>query len=42
MAVTGVDLDVRPLSPTIGAEIRGVDCVADLDGHAQKPGCSAP
>jgi alpha-ketoglutarate-dependent taurine dioxygenase len=26
-----VDLDVRPLSPTIGAEIRGVDCAADLD-----------
>jgi alpha-ketoglutarate-dependent taurine dioxygenase len=25
-----VDLDVRPLSPTIGAEIRGVDCAADL------------
>jgi taurine dioxygenase len=26
-----VDLDVRPLSPTIGAEIHGVDCAADLD-----------
>jgi taurine dioxygenase len=26
-----IDLDVRPLSPTIGAEIRGVDCAADLD-----------
>ena len=25
------DLDVRPLSPTIGAEIHGVDCAADLD-----------
>ena len=25
-----VDLDVRPLSPTIGAEIRGFDCSADL------------
>lgn len=26
-----VDLDVRPLSPTIGAEIHGIDCAADLD-----------
>jgi len=26
-----VDLDVRPLSPTIGAEIHGIDCSADLD-----------
>jgi taurine dioxygenase len=26
-----VDLDVRLLSPTIGAEINGVDCAADLD-----------
>ncbi len=30
MPPTAVDLDVRPLSPTIGAEIRGVDCSADL------------
>ncbi len=29
-----VDLDVRPLSPTIGAEIRGLDCAADLDDGA--------
>jgi alpha-ketoglutarate-dependent taurine dioxygenase len=27
---TTVDLDVRPLSPTIGAEIHGVDCAGDL------------
>ena len=26
-----VDLDVRPLSPTIGAEIHGIDCAAELD-----------
>jgi alpha-ketoglutarate-dependent taurine dioxygenase len=26
-----VDLDVRPLSPTIGAEIRGIDCAGPLD-----------
>ena len=26
-----VDLDVRALSPTIGAEIHGIDCAADLD-----------
>jgi len=32
VAVTeiGADFDVRPLSPTIGAEIRGVDCASDL------------
>ena len=30
MATTKVSLDVRPLSPTIGAEIRGVDCAAEL------------
>jgi taurine dioxygenase len=30
MAVAKVSLDVRPLSPTIGAEIRGVDCASDL------------
>jgi alpha-ketoglutarate-dependent taurine dioxygenase len=30
MTGTAVDLDVRPLSATIGAEIRGVDCSADL------------
>jgi alpha-ketoglutarate-dependent taurine dioxygenase len=32
MTMSTVDLDVRPLSPTIGAEIHGVDCTADLDG----------
>jgi alpha-ketoglutarate-dependent taurine dioxygenase len=31
VTMSKVDLDVRPLSPTIGAEIRGVDCAADLD-----------
>jgi taurine dioxygenase len=31
MTISTVDLDVRPLSPTIGAEIHGVDCAADLD-----------
>jgi taurine dioxygenase len=31
MTISQTDLDVRPLSPTIGAEIRGVDCAADLD-----------
>ena len=30
MTLSRVDLDVRPLSPTIGAEIRGIDCSADL------------
>lgn len=30
MTSTAVSLDVRPLSPTIGAEIRGVDCSEDL------------
>jgi alpha-ketoglutarate-dependent taurine dioxygenase len=30
MTITKVDLDVRPLSPTIGAEIHGVDCAAEL------------
>jgi alpha-ketoglutarate-dependent taurine dioxygenase len=30
MTSTAVELDVRPLSPTIGAEIHGVDCSADL------------
>jgi taurine dioxygenase len=30
MTTTAVSLEVRPLSPTIGAEIRGVDCAADL------------
>jgi taurine dioxygenase len=33
MTLSSVDLEVRPLSPTIGAEIRGVDCSADLDEH---------
>ena len=28
---TKLALDVRPLTPTIGAEIRGVDCAAPLD-----------
>ena len=28
---TMVSLDVRPLTPTIGAEIRGVDCAGRLD-----------
>jgi len=31
MTLPKVELDVRPLGPTIGAEIRGVDCSADLD-----------
>jgi alpha-ketoglutarate-dependent taurine dioxygenase len=31
VTISQVDLDVRPLSPTIGAEIYGVDCAADLD-----------
>jgi len=31
MTISQVDLDVRPLSPTIGAEIHGIDCAADLD-----------
>ena len=31
MTLSKVDLDVRPQSPTIGAEIHGVDCAADLD-----------
>ncbi len=31
MTLSKVDLDVRPLSPTIGAEIHGIDCAADLD-----------
>ena len=31
MTISRVDLDVRPLSRTIGAEIHGVDCAADLD-----------
>ena len=31
MTLSKVELDVRPLGPTIGAEIRGVDCSADLD-----------
>jgi taurine dioxygenase len=30
VTLADVDLDVRPLSPTIGAEIHGVDCAADL------------
>ena len=30
MTLSRVDLDVRPLSPTIGAEIHGIDCSADL------------
>jgi taurine dioxygenase len=31
MTISQTDLDVRPLSPTIGAEVRGVDCAAGLD-----------
>jgi taurine dioxygenase len=31
MTISRVELDVRPLSPTIGAEIHGIDCSADLD-----------
>ena len=31
MTISQTDLDVRLLSPTIGAEVRGVDCAADLD-----------
>ena len=31
MSGAGVDLDLRPLSPTIGAEIRGIDCAALTD-----------
>jgi taurine dioxygenase len=30
MTTTATDLHVRPLSPTIGAEIHGVDCSTDL------------
>ena len=33
MTLNKVDLDVRPLSPTIGAEIRGVDCSSELDAE---------
>jgi alpha-ketoglutarate-dependent taurine dioxygenase len=32
MTTAAIDLDVHPLSPTIGAEIRGVDCAAELSG----------
>ncbi len=31
MTTTKMSLDVRPLTPTIGAEIRGIDCAATLD-----------
>lgn len=31
MTISRVELDVRPLSPTIGAEIHGIDCAGDLD-----------
>lgn len=31
MTISQIELDVRPLSPTIGAEIHGIDCAADLD-----------
>ena len=34
VSTTAVDLDVRPLSPTIGAEIRGVDCATELSDEA--------
>jgi hypothetical protein len=30
MTMSTVNLDVRPLSPTIGAEILGINCSADL------------
>ena len=30
MTISQTDLEVRPLSPTIGAEIRGIDCAAEL------------
>ena len=33
VTMSKVDLDVRPLSPTIGAEIHGIDCAADLDDN---------
>ena len=35
MTISQTDLDVQPLSPTIGAEIRGVDCAAGLDDETQ-------
>jgi taurine dioxygenase len=31
MTISRIELDVRPLSPTIGAEIGGIDCATDLD-----------
>jgi taurine dioxygenase len=31
MTISQTDLDVRPLSPTIGAEIHGIDCAGELD-----------
>jgi taurine dioxygenase len=31
MTISQTDLDVRPLSPTIGAEIHGIDCATELD-----------
>src|SRR3974390_2718975 len=31
MTMSGVQLDVRPLSATIGTVIRGVDCAAEVD-----------
>jgi len=31
MTISETQLDVRPLSPTIGAEIHGIDCATDLD-----------
>ena len=33
MTMSKVDLDVRPLSPSIGAEIHGIDCAANLDNE---------
>ena len=30
MTISETELDVRPLSPTIGAEIQGIDCATDL------------
>jgi len=33
ITISQTELDVRPLSPTIGAEIHGVDCAAALDDN---------
>jgi taurine dioxygenase len=31
MTISQIELEVQPLSPTIGAEIHGIDCATDLD-----------